>query len=327
MEDGIVLSGHSDVVPVTGQDWASDPFKLRAEKGKLFGRGACDMKGFIAACMVMARDYADLPLTRPISIALTFDEETGCFGGRQLVEDFAAANIKPAICIVGEPTQMRVIEGHKGCYEYTTRFKGLATHGSLTHQGVNAVEYAALYITRLMELREELKNASPEGAAFEPPYTTLQIGKISGGVSRNTIAGECSVEWEMRPVKITDADHIKSGIAAYVGTELLPQMRERLPEAEITLETIAEVAGLSPASASEAREICKSLTGNENTDVVSFGTEAGIFQQYGMSSVVCGPGSIQQAHKPDEYIETNELSKCLQMLDGLKGQLTKLKAP
>ncbi len=170
--------GHSDVVPVEGQDWTGDPYELREENGRFYGRGTCDMKGFIAAAMAMAGDFARQPLKRPVHIAITYEEETGCFGGQQLVADLTSENIRPSVCIVGEPTAMKVIEGHKGCYEYTTRFEGLATHGSLTHQGVNAIEYAALYITRLMDIREELKNSSPEGAPFMPPYTTLQIGKI-----------------------------------------------------------------------------------------------------------------------------------------------------
>jgi acetylornithine deacetylase len=306
---------------VEGQKWSTDPFKLNKENGRLYGRGTCDMKGFIAACMAMSRDFLSHPLKRPIHIALTFDEETGCFGGQQLVEDLRREKIRPSVCIVGEPTQMKVIEGHKGCYEYTTRFKGLATHGSLTHQGVNAIEYAASYIVKLMEIREELKNTSPEGAPFTPPYTTLQIGKIEGGISRNTIAGDCTVDWEMRPVKTSDADHVKSSIAKYVENDLLPTMRERCPDASIQLETIAEVVGLSPTTKSEALDICKALTGSEEAGVVSFGTEAGLFQEMGISTVVCGPGSIEQAHKPDEYIEISELNQCLKMLDKLIAQI------
>lgn len=319
---GIILSGHSDVVPVEGQEWSSSPYALEERNARLYGRGTCDMKGFIAACMAMAKEFAQKPLKRPVHIALTYDEEIGCFGGQQLVKDLDRENIRPSVCIVGEPTEMKVIEGHKGCYEYTTRFKGLATHGSLTHQGVNAIEYAALYIARLMNIREELKNTSPEGAPFTPPYTTLQIGKIHGGVSRNTIAGDCTVEWEMRPVKTDDADHVKSSINAYVETELLPAMRERCPEASIQLETIAEVVGLLPTTLSEARDICTALTGKEETGVVSFGTEAGLYQNFGMSTVVCGPGSIEQAHKPDEYIEISELNQCLNMLEKLVDHLT-----
>ncbi len=320
-ENGIVLSGHSDVVPVTGQDWTSDPFVMRDEDGKLYGRGTCDMKGFIAAVMVMSRHWGTIPLTRPIHIALTYDEETGCLGGQQLMQQLAESAIKPSVCIIGEPTSMKVIEGHKGCYEYSTRFTGLATHGSLTHQGVNAIEYAAQYITKLMQIREELKNVSPEGERFVPPYTTLQIGEIHGGVSRNTIAGDCTVDWEMRPVKTSDADFVKSSINQYVETDLLPTMRERAPFATIETETIGEVVGLTPATHNEARDICFALTGNSQAEVVSFGTEAGLFQGLGVATVVCGPGSIEQAHKPDEFIEKSELSRSLQMLEKMTERL------
>lgn len=319
---GIMLSGHSDVVPVTGQNWTSEPFKMDRRDGRLYGRGTCDMKGFIAAAIAMASDFSALPLTRPVHIALTYDEETGCLGGQQLVRDMAAEGILPSVCIVGEPTSMRIIEGHKGCYEYTTRFTGLAAHGSLTHQGVNAIEYAARYITRLMDIREQLKNSTPASQRFEPPYTTLQIGRIKGGVSRNTIAGDCAVEWEMRPVQSDDARHVKSEIERYVQEELLPAMRERAPDAAIETEVIGEVIGLLPASESQARDICAALTGDTMTDVVSFGTEAGLYQEMGTSTVVCGPGSIEQAHKPDEYVEIAELGRCLNMLEGLKKKLT-----
>lgn len=275
------------------------------------------MKGFIAASMVMASEIARDDITRPLSVAVTFDEETGCFGGQKLIRDLERDGLKPSVCIVGEPTEMRIIEGHKGCYEYTTKFRGLATHGSLTHQGVNAIEYATRYIAHLMEIREELKNSTPEAIRFDPPYTTLQIGQISGGTSRNTIAGDCQVEWEMRPVRSEDAEFVKSQITDFVSDKLLPEMQERYPDASIEQETIAEVIGLEPATDSEAREICQSLTGNTETDFVSFGTEAGLYQQYGVSTVVCGPGSIEQAHKPDEYIEKSELVHCLSMLEKL----------
>lgn len=318
---GIVLSGHGDVVPVKGQNWSSDPFILTQKGNRLYGRGTCDMKGFIAAAMTFGKSIKNQPLNRPLSIAITYDEETGCFGAQQLVEDLTKAAIKPSVCIIGEPTNLGVIEGHKGCYEYATHFKGLASHGSLPDQGVNAIEYAALYIAKLMELREQLKNSPPEGIGFNPPYTTLQIGQISGGVSRNTIAGDCTVDWEMRPVKIEDADFIKTSIDEYVSTSLLPSMREGDPKADINTQTIAEVIGLRPTSKSEAKEICMSLTGSQEAGLVSFGTEAGLYQQIDISTVVCGPGSIEQAHKPDEYIEIEQLDQCLKMLENLKSVL------
>lgn len=321
-QGGIVLSGHSDVVPVTGQHWTSDPFAMRVEDGRLYGRGSCDMKGFIACVLAMAPAFGAASLARPLHVALTHDEETGCMGGRRLVEDLGKAGIHPSVSIIGEPTSMRIIEGHKGCYEYTTRFRGLAAHGSLTHKGVNAIEYAARYITRLMELREELANPQPSALRFDPPVTTLQVGRIEGGVSRNTIAPDCSVEWEMRPVRTEDAEFIKMQIARYAEEELLPQMRERFADAAIETEVIGEIAGLVPTSENEARDICAALTGSRESDVVSFGTEAGLFQERGISTVVCGPGSIEQAHKPDEFIEIAELGRCLTMLEKLLAQVS-----
>ena len=319
---GIVLSGHSDVVPVEDQDWSSDPFEMREEKGLLFGRGTCDMKGFIAATMAMAPHLGGLELSRPVHICLTHDEEVGCLGARRLVEEIAGWDEKPSLAIIGEPTEMRIIEGHKGCCEYTTVFTGLEGHGSRPELGVNAVEYAVRYVTRLMELREMLKGRAPAQSRFEPPWSTLQVGRLAGGVAHNVIPGHASVDWELRPV--SDADHrfVCEAIAAYARDDLLPAMREISADADIVTHVIGEVSGLEPVDDNEARRIVSALTGANGADVVAFGTEAGLFQRLGMSVVVCGPGSIAQAHKPDEFIEISQLSACLDMLQGLAGKLS-----
>ena len=321
-DGGIVLSGHTDVVPADPSEWVSDPFRLREEGGRLYGRGACDMKGFIAAALAMAPRYAALPLARPVHFALTYDEEVGCFGARQLVEDLAGNGLHPAICIIGEPTSMRIIEGHKGCYEYTTRFTGLEGHGSLPDAGVNAIHFAARYVTRLLELGETMKSRAPANGPFQPPWTTLQAGRIQGGVARNVIAGHCELEWEMRPVRTADADQVKRDLDSFCTEVLLPEMRRVSPGAEIRTLTVGEVAGLEPTDENEARAIVAALTGDAAADVVSFGTEAGLFQAMGVSTVVCGPGSIEQAHKPDEYVALDQLQACLDMLDGLGDRLT-----
>lgn len=318
---GIVLSGHTDVVPVDGQDWTTDPFTLREDGDRLYGRGTCDMKGFIAAALAAAPSFAAAELARPIHFAFTYDEEVGCFGARHLVAELAASRVRPAVAIIGEPTMMKVIEGHKGCYEYTTRFKGREGHGSVPDRGANAVEAAARYIGRMMDLADEVKATVPRGNRFDPPWTTVQVGRIAGGNARNTIAGQCEVEWEIRPINRQDAQHIKSGLLHYCDHVLLPAMRRTAPEAEIVTEVIGEVEGLEPVADNEARDIIYELTGESTADVVSFGTEAGLFQSLGMSAVVCGPGSIAQAHKPDEYIEIDELIRCLDMLNGLKTKL------
>ncbi len=320
-DGGIVLSGHTDVVPVDGQDWTSDPFVMVERDGRLYGRGACDMKGFIAACLAMAPDFARLELRRPLHFAFTYDEEIGCFGARALVTELARAGIRPSVAIIGEPTEMRVIEGHKGCYEYTTEFIGLEGHGSQPDRGVNAIEYAARYIARLLDLGEQLKSRVPAASRFDPPWSTVQVGHIHGGAARNVIAGQCTVEWEMRPVQKSDADLVKADLGAYVDTVLRPAMQAVSPAADVVTRTIGEVEGLQVVSESEARQIVCELTGADGADVVAFGTEAGLFQEAGMSAVICGPGSIAQAHKPDEYISLEQLAACLDMLGKLGAKL------
>ena len=317
---GILLSGHSDVVPVTDQDWASDPFEMRQADGRLYGRGACDM-GFIAACIVMAERYAAMPLKRPVHFAFTYDEETGCLGAQALIPELNRLGIKPDIAIIGEPTEMRVIEGHKGCCEYTTRFEGLEGHGSSPDLGVNAAEYAVRYVSRLMELRGDLCARTPNGSRFDPPYTTINIGRVQGGHAHNVIVGKAEVDWEFRPVQDSDMRFVKSTMEAFVTDELLPQMRAVYPQADITMETVGEVPGLEPMTENAARDLMATLLGANSAGVVPFGTEAGLFQQMGMDVILCGPGSIAQAHKPDEFVSLDQLELCLNMLERLGDRL------
>lgn len=320
-DGGIVLSGHTDVVPANPDEWTGNPYAMHDDGERLFGRGACDMKGFVAAALAMAPRYAELNLTRPVHFAFTYDEETGCLGAQQLVQELAKRETRPGVVIVGEPTEMRIIEGHKGCYEYATHFTGLEGHGSGPDRGVNAVHYAVRYISRLLELGEQLKKTPPAGSTFDPPWTTVQVGKIDGGIARNVIAGNCVVDWEMRPVREADADFVKSGLQAYCRDELLPAMRAVAPDADIRTDIIAEVCSLEPMPDNAARDLVAELTGANGTDLVAFGTEAGLFQQLGMSAVVCGPGSIEQAHKPDEFVSKSQLGLCLDMLTGLERKL------
>ena len=318
---GVLLSGHSDVVPVTDQDWSSDPFQMREADGLLYGRGTCDMKGFIAASVVMAERYAALPLKRPVHFAFTYDEETGCLGAQALIPELARLGIKPDIAIIGEPTEMRVIEGHKGCCEYTTRFEGLEGHGSSPDLGVNAAEYAVRYVSRLMALREDLRARVPAGSRFEPPYTTINIGRVQGGHAHNVIVGKAEVDWEFRPVQTSDFRFVKEAMEAFVEQDLLPQMRAVYPQADISTETLGEVVGLEPMTQNAARDLMSGLLGANSAGVVPFGTEAGLFQQFGMDVVVCGPGSIAQAHKPDEFVSLDQLEVCLGMLERLGQKL------
>lgn len=318
---GIMLSGHTDVVPVADQDWTTDPWKMAERDGLLYGRGACDMKGFIAAAVALAESVAADDLTRPLLFAFTHDEETGCLGARRLVGQLEGLGHTPEIVIIGEPTDMRIIEGHKGCYEYTTRFTGLEGHGSLPDAGVNAAEYAARYVGKLLELREALKGRVPETSRFEPPWTTINVGRIAGGVAQNVIAGKAEIDWEMRPVVPEDADFVKGALADYVRAELLPAMQAVHPAASVEMETLGEVVGLMPMDRNAARDLVAELTGANGADLVAFGTEAGLFQGLGADVVVCGPGSIAQAHKPDEYVSREQMGQCCAMLERLAARL------
>ncbi|SEO72326.1 acetylornithine deacetylase [Salinihabitans flavidus] len=318
---GIMLSGHTDVVPIADQDWSTDPFEMVEGAGRLYGRGTCDMKGFIAAALALADSIDPARLKRPLHFAFTYDEEVGCIGARQLIDDLREHDIMPDITIIGEPTEMRIIEGHKGCCEYTAHFTGLEGHGSAPDDGVNAAEYAVRYVGKLMELREELKSRAPGDSIFNPPWTTMNIGRISGGVAHNVIAGKAEVEWEMRPVQDSDVDFVKIALAEYCDKHLLPAMRAVHDEAEIFVETIGEIAGLKPMPENAARDLVAELTGRNATDLVAFGTEAGLFQTLGSDVVVCGPGSIAQAHRPDEFLEIEQMHQCCDMLTKLGGKL------
>ncbi|SLN51266.1 Acetylornithine deacetylase [Roseovarius albus] len=321
VEGGIVLSGHSDVVPVDGQDWTSDPFQMTERDGLLYGRGACDMKGFIAATVAMAPVLAQRIKNRPLHFAFTYDEEIGCFGAVDLIESLKANDIRPSVAIIGEPTSMRVIEGHKGCYEYSAHFCGLAGHGSAPDLGVNAVEYAARYIGRLLELKEQLRGMAPEDSRFVPPWTTISTGALHGGVAHNVIPERAQVDWDMRPVQMSDAEFVNENLQRYCNDVLLPAMQAVSPDASIRVESIGEIDGLEPMDENEARDIIMELTGANGTDLVAFGTEAGIFQGYNMSAVICGPGSIEQAHKADEYVSIDQMQQCVDMLGRLGDKL------
>ena len=313
----IILSGHTDVVPVS-KGWSSDPFTATIKDNKLFGRGSCDMKGFIACTLAYAKIFKETNLDRDIHFCYTFDEETACLGAPLLIKELKKRNIKNGICIIGEPTNMKIIDGHKGMNEYTIHFGGLAGHSSKPDKGVNAIEYASRYVNKLLEIRKELIKRAPKNCIFDPPHSTLSIGGISGGIAHNVIADKCKVEWETRPVNKSDADFVTNEIDKFVNEELLPNMKKIFPESYIKKEIIGEVIGFEKLDESEACEFVTSITGDNSREVVSFGTEAGLFQEIGISTVVCGPGSIEQAHKIDEFIELNEIKKCLKFLDGVR---------
>ncbi len=317
----IILSGHTDVVPVS-KGWSTNPFEAVIKKDKLYGRGSCDMKGFIACTLAYAPIFSKSELNRDIHFSFTFDEETACKGAPILIEELKKRGIKNGICIVGEPTNMKIIDSHKGCYEYTTYFEGLAGHSSQPDKGVSAVEYAARYVNKLIELRQKLKDRAPKNSVFDPPHSTLQIGGIFGGIAHNVIADRCFVNWETRPVVKEDGVFLNTELDKYTNEVLLPEMKKVFPNSSINKEIIGEIIGFDRVKNSEACEFVSSITGDNSREVVSFGTEAGLFQEIGISTAVCGPGSIEQAHKVDEFIKLEEINKCLEFLDGVKNQST-----
>ena len=315
----IIFSGHTDVVPVS-KGWSTDPFVATVKGNKLFGRGSCDMKGFIACVLAYVPTLSTTNLDRDIHFSFTFDEETACIGAPLLIKELKKKNIIDGICIIGEPTKMKIIDAHKGMNEYTIHFEGLAGHSSQPHKGVNAIEFATRYINKLLDLRKELIKRAPKDCIFDPPYSTLSVGGIFGGIAHNVIADKCKVEWETRPVVKEDGIFVTQQIDRFVKEELLPQMKKVFPNSNIRKEVIGEVIGFDRIKESEACEFVSSITGDNSREVVSFGTEAGLFQEIGISTVVCGPGSIEQAHKIDEFIELNELKKCLSFLEGVKNK-------
>lgn len=321
IDGGVVLSGHTDVVPVAGQDWFSDPFILREADDRLYGRGTCDMKGFIACTLAMAPEFAAANLQKPVHFAFSYDEEIGCLGAAVMLEALKASGRKPSIALLGEPTGMKVIEGHKGCCENTTYFGGLEGHSSMPDAGVNAVEYAARYVAQLLEIAEDLKPRAPADSRFHPPHSTISVGAIRGGVAHNVIPNSCELDWEFRAINPSDKTFIRARIDRYADQVLRPQMLAGWDGASLVNEVLGDVDGLMPMENSAAVALARELTGGNSVELVSFGTEAGLFQQLGISTVVCGPGHISEAHKPDEFVELSQLEACLQMLDRLLGKL------
>ena len=315
-KEPIILSGHTDVVPVS-KGWSTDPFIAEIKDEKLYGRGSCDMKGFLACSLAFAEIFSKSNLSRDIHFSLTFDEETACIGAPLLIKELKKRKITNGICIVGEPTEMKIIDSHKACYEYTTFFEGLAGHSSKPDEGVNAAEYASKYVNKLMSLRSDLINRKPKNSIFTPSYSTLSIGGIFGGIAHNVIADKCHVNWETRPVNKEDGIFLNSEIDKYA-EKLLSEMKKKYPDASIKKKIIGEIIGFNRVNDSKACEFVSSITGDNSREVVSFGTEAGLFQEIGISTVVCGPGSIEQAHKIDEFIELSEIKKCLTFLEGVK---------
>jgi acetylornithine deacetylase len=315
---GLVLSGHTDVVPVDGQAWSSDPFQLTARGSRLHGRGACDMKGFIAAVLARVPLWRTAQLRKPIHLLFSYDEEVGCLGVSSLIAAARGTIADPAAVIVGEPTGMRPATRHKGISMLRTRVTGVEAHSSLTHRGESAVMLAAELIARLGEIAGKLAaSAPPEGAGFEPPYTTLSVNRIDGGTANNILAGRCEFIWDIRALPRENSAAILEELASYAERRLA-ELADQGKECAIETAMLADVPPLQAESDGHAARLVRAVASTREEDTtVAFGTEGGYFQQTGWSTVVCGPGSIEQAHRPDEFIERPQLAACECFLDRL----------
>jgi acetylornithine deacetylase len=315
---GIVLSGHTDVVPVAGQPWSTDPFTVAEREGRLYGRGTADMKSFLAIALALVPEFLAAKLRVPIYLALSYDEEVGCLGVGGLLADMAAELPRPAVAIIGEPTSMKLINRHKGFYGYTTVITGRDGHSSGTPRGVNAIAYAAEVIGFLSRLAADLARQGPFDDGFDPPYTTVNVGTIGGGTAVNIIARQCTIAWEFRPIPGFDTPSIRKRVDAFVSEQLLPRMRAVAPEADVVTTLHSGSPPLVPDADSPAEALVRLLTGANTAGAVSFGTEASLFQESGIPAVICGPGSIDQAHQPNEFIALDQIDACIAFLRKLK---------
>lgn len=304
---GIVLSGHTDVVPVDGQDWHTDPFRVVEKDGKLFGRGTADMKSFAAICLTLLPEMLAQPLQVPLHFAFSYDEEVGCFGVHGIVDFIRSGGPRPRLAIVGEPTEMRVVNAHKSVCAISVEVVGLEAHSSAPHQGVNAIQVAAELIAEINRLQRRYREPAYCEARFDPPYTTLTVGTINGGTATNILARECRFMWDVRSVRPEHDADILEAVQAYAAG-LQAEMRTIYPDARITINRLAHVAPFLPPPANLAERLAMRLAGRNDTRTVAYGTEAGIFEDAGIPTVVCGPGNIREAHKPNEYIELAQVA-------------------
>ncbi len=323
VDGGVVLSGHTDVVDALGQTWSTpSPFTLTERDGRLHARGACDMKGFIACVLAAAPTFAAATLKKPIHIALSRDEEIGSVGMPQMLDMIREGGNTPAAAIVGEPTKMQIIAGHKAGYEMLTIFKGVAAHSSMPTVGSSATVPAARFAVFLDELSKEMAQSPDLESPFVPPYGLINVGIIQGGTGKNIVADKCIVDWHYRPLPQDNPEEIVERARRYAYDVLLPQMQEHGHPAEIDFIQESFYPGLLPQKDSPALQLVQTLLQKQQYDVAPFGADSGFFQQAGISAVLVGPGNIEQAHKPDEYIEIEQLSQCLHFLDDLRQHLT-----
>ena len=318
---GVMLSGHTDVVPVAGQDWSRPAFEMTRRGDNLYGRGTTDMKGFVAAMLTAAHQASKQPLDTPLHLALSYDEEIGCMGVRSLIDMLALAPQRPKMCIVGEPTGLTVATGHKGKCAARAHFNGLAGHSALAPFAVNAVYMASDFITALRNIQEELQNGSVQDNGYDVPYTTLHVGRIEGGGALNIVPHNCWLDFEIRNISQDDPVEILERLQASCD-EIVTEAQEIAPEAAIEINVSNTYPGLDTPETSQVVAFVKSLTGANSTRKVAFGTEGGLFdQRLGVPTVVCGPGDMAQGHKADEFITRTQLDLCDEMLANLVSRL------
>ncbi len=320
VEGGVVLSAHTDVVPVDGQPWDTDPFTVVERDGRLYGRGTADMKSFPAVALALLPEMLAAGLKRPLHLALSYDEEVGCIGAPFMIERILAELPRPGAVIVGEPTSMRVVLAHKGCYVLRTVVTGHEVHSSQINRGVSAVMTAARLIQTIAAMGAENAAAADPACPFDPPYTTMHVGTVRGGTATNITARHCEFVWDVRPVPGDDWTVLRDRFEAECA-RLRAEMRRVAPACDIRTELLAGAPGLAPEAGGAAAQLCHALTGRNDTGVVSYGAEAGQFQEAGLSTVMCGPGSIDQAHQPNEFIEIAQVAACERFIRDLVRRL------
>ena len=319
---GVALSGHTDVVPVDGQAWTVDPFRLVEKEGRLYGRGTADMKGFLASVLAAVPIFVKRGLKMPVHLAFSYDEEVGCLGVRPMLEQLVRRAHKPVLCLIGEPTELKPVLGHKGKLAMRCCVKGAPCHSAYAPYGVNAIQYAARLINHLDEIGEELAQAEHRDERFDPPYSTVQTGVIQGGRALNIVPAECEFDFEVRALPGFDATEVADRLQTYAQATLLPKMRAVKADTGISLTPLSSYPGLATPPDSEAARLLALLSGSTEFGTVAFGTEGGLFEQAGIPAVVCGPGSMDQGHKPDEYVTVEQLRECDAMLLRLADHLS-----
>jgi acetylornithine deacetylase len=320
---GIVLSGHTDVVPVAGQNWSSNPFEMVEREGRLYGRGTTDMKGFVAVCLAMVPEMQRASLRMPIHLSISYDEEIGCVGVRPLLRELGRAPVRPLGCFVGEPTQMQVTIGHKGKHGVRATFRGQACHSSIAPSGVNAIDYAAELIVEIRRRAAELATKGARDEMYDVAHTTLLTSIVQGGTALNIVPDRCAVEFECRGLGVSESKEVTDAIVAWAKAAIEPAMRHANPDCGIDFEEILDYPALDVPPAHSLVTLAKQLAGRNSHAKVSFGTEAGLFVSMAdVPAVVIGPGSIEQAHKPDEFVELTELMNCADFIERLISHCT-----